>query len=77
MGDVEAGFAQSEKALEGEVEIGGQLHFYMETQRCLVVCKDGDELEIYPGSQNTYTTHVRPKFILLFPVHSGRSAFWN
>lgn len=33
MGDIDEGFLQSEKIVEGEQEIGGQLHFYMETHR--------------------------------------------
>ena len=31
-GNVEAGLQQAEVVLEGEVKVGGQEHFYLETQ---------------------------------------------
>ena len=42
-GDVSKGFAESAHVIEGEVQAGGQLHFYMETQSVLVVPKDGND----------------------------------
>ena len=58
MGDIQQGFLHSEKIIEGEAEIGGQLHFYMETQRSLVVPRDGGELEVFPGAQNPTSAQV-------------------
>ncbi len=38
--------------LEGDVRVGGQDHFYLETHGCLVVPKgEGDEMEIYASTQ--------------------------
>ena len=46
-GDVEAALGEAEHVLEGEVHVGGQDHFYLETQTCLVVPKGEDgEMEI-------------------------------
>ena len=58
MGDIQQGFRQSEKIVEGELEMGGQLHFYMETHRSLVVPRDGGELEIFAGAQNPTSAQV-------------------
>ena len=58
MGDVEKAFLEADKIVDGEVEIGGQLHFYMETQRCLVVPRDGGELEVFTGGQNPHSAQV-------------------
>ena len=54
-GDVGKGSAH---VIEGEVQAGGQLHFYMETQSVLVVPKDGDEFEVYASTQNPAGTQV-------------------
>ena len=58
MGDIQEGFRNAEKIVEGELEIGGQLHFYMETHRCLVVPRDTGELEIFAGAQNPTLAQV-------------------
>ena len=58
IGDVEKAFLQSDKVVEGEVEMGGQLHFYMETQRCLLFPRDGGELEVFTGGQNPHSAQV-------------------
>ena len=58
MGDIQEGFKHAEKIVEGEMEIGGQLHFYMETHRCLVVPRDSGELEIFAGAQNPTSAQV-------------------
>lgn len=51
-GDIEKGFSESQHVIEGEVEIGGQLHFYLETHSVLVVPKDGNEYEVFASTQN-------------------------
>ncbi|XP_077994202.1 xanthine dehydrogenase/oxidase-like [Glandiceps talaboti] len=53
VGNTEEAFAGSERLLEGEVRIGGQEHFYMETQRCLVIPEGGDEnIEVLSSTQH-------------------------
>ncbi|XP_021105460.1 aldehyde oxidase 2-like isoform X2 [Heterocephalus glaber] len=52
-GSIEEAFAKVDQVLEGEVHVGGQEHFYMETQRVLVVPKAEDrELDIYVSTQD-------------------------
>lgn len=60
-GDVDKVIAESELTLEGEVHMGGQEHFYLETQACVCVPKnEDDELEIFCSTQNPAETQVRP-----------------
>merc|ERR1719188_1852220 len=52
-GDVDAAFAMPDTVVvEGEVRLGGQEHFYLETNCCHVVPGDGDELTIHTSTQN-------------------------
>ncbi|XP_054113736.1 aldehyde oxidase 2 isoform X3 [Callithrix jacchus] len=52
-GNVEEAFEKVDQIVEGEVHVGGQEHFYMETQRALVIPKTEDrELDIYVSTQD-------------------------
>ncbi|XP_073407554.1 aldehyde oxidase-like isoform X2 [Dendrobates tinctorius] len=52
-GDVDEAFKTADHILEGEIHIGGQEHFYMETQSIRVIpIKEGQEIEIYAASQD-------------------------
>ncbi|KAI8348586.1 molybdopterin binding aldehyde oxidase/xanthine dehydrogenase [Mortierella sp. GBAus27b] len=51
-GDVDAAFATCAKIFEGETRIGGQEHFYLETQAAIVNYKGEDEVEIYSSTQS-------------------------
>lgn len=56
-GDVDQALAQAEHILEGEVHMGGQEHFYLETQACIAVPKnEDDELEVFSSTQNPAET---------------------
>lgn len=53
-GDIEKVLKEAPHVLEGECRIGGQEHFYLETQACLVVPKkEDDEMEIFSSTQCT------------------------
>ncbi|KAK1336529.1 hypothetical protein QTO34_002560 [Cnephaeus nilssonii] len=57
-GNIEEAFEKVDQVIEGEVHVGGQEHFYMETQRVLVIPKTEDnELDIYVSTQDP--THVQ------------------
>uniref|UniRef100_H3CM91 Xanthine dehydrogenase/oxidase n=1 Tax=Tetraodon nigroviridis TaxID=99883 RepID=H3CM91_TETNG len=57
MGDLEAGFKQADHMLEGEIHIGGQEHFYLETHVTLAVPRGEDgEMEIFVSTQNACET---------------------
>lgn len=52
-GDVEKGFKEADHILEGDMYLGGQEHFYLETQACIAVPKNEDgEIEIFSSTQN-------------------------
>lgn len=56
-GDTEKAFANSDYVFTGTVRMGGQEHFYLETNACLVVPKPEDgEMEIFASTQNTTET---------------------
>ncbi|XP_072032537.1 xanthine dehydrogenase/oxidase-like [Amphiura filiformis] len=59
-GDVEEAFKASDHIIEGEVRIGGQEHFYLETQCSLAIPKgESNEMEIFMSSQSlSHTQHV-------------------
>uniref|UniRef100_A0A1I8GP54 FAD-binding PCMH-type domain-containing protein n=1 Tax=Macrostomum lignano TaxID=282301 RepID=A0A1I8GP54_9PLAT len=53
VGDVDEAFATAEHCVEGEMNVGGQEHFYFEPFSVLVEPKDGgSELLVYATSQN-------------------------
>ncbi|XP_069343758.1 aldehyde oxidase 2 [Eulemur rufifrons] len=52
-GNIEEAFEKVDQIVEGEVHVGGQEHFYMETQRVLVIPKTEDkELDIFVSTQD-------------------------
>lgn len=52
-GDPEGAFAKSDYVFTGTARMGGQEHFYLETNACLVVPKPEDgEIEIFSSTQN-------------------------
>jgi xanthine dehydrogenase/oxidase len=51
-GDVEKAIADAEHIVEDDIYIGGQEHFYMETNACIVVpSKDDQEVVVHMGHQ--------------------------
>ncbi len=56
-GDVDSSFSDSDQCLEGMVRVGGQDHFYLETQGCRVVPKgENGEMEIVSSTQGVEAT---------------------
>ncbi|KAM4627024.1 aldehyde oxidase-like isoform 1-T1 [Discoglossus pictus] len=57
IGNVEEAFKSADQVHEGEIYIGGQEHFYMETQSIRAVPKEEDgEMDLYVSTQDpTYT----------------------
>ena len=52
-GDVDRSFADSEHLLEGELFVGGQEHFYLETNACIVIpSKDDQEVVLHLATQS-------------------------
>uniref|UniRef100_A0A8C2D390 Aldehyde oxidase 6 n=1 Tax=Cyprinus carpio TaxID=7962 RepID=A0A8C2D390_CYPCA len=52
-GDVEKGLREAEQVYEGEIRIGGQEHFYLETQSFLVIpIGEEKEMKVYLSTQH-------------------------
>ena len=57
-GDAAAALAAAEHTLEGEFHIGGQEHFYLESQAALAVPGEGGQLTVYSSTQNPTETQA-------------------
>uniref|UniRef100_A0A2K6KE62 Aldehyde oxidase n=1 Tax=Rhinopithecus bieti TaxID=61621 RepID=A0A2K6KE62_RHIBE len=69
-GNVEEAFEKVDQILEGEVHVGGQKHFYMETQRVLVIPKTEDkELDIYVSTQDPAHVQKTVSSTLNIPIN--------
>ncbi|KAM3916930.1 aldehyde oxidase 1-like [Leptodactylus fuscus] len=67
-GNVEEAFKMADHIIEGEIHIGGQEHFYMETNSVLVVPKGEDnEYDIYISTQDPATAQFSVASILQVP----------
>ena len=59
-GSTEEAFELADNVIEGELSVGGQSHFYLETQCCIVVPRGEDgELEVFSSTQNPTGTQVK------------------
>lgn len=58
-GDCEKAFAEADHVFTGVARIGGQEHFYLETNACVAVPKPEDgEMEVYSSTQNPSETQA-------------------
>ena len=64
-GDTETAFESCDHVLEGQVEVGGQEHFYMEPHNVRVV-PTGEDGEIVVHSGDTRITRIQVSFGYLF-----------
>ena len=56
-GDVNGAFSRSDHVISGVTRMGGQEHFYLETQACVVIPKPEDgEMEVWSSTQNPTET---------------------
>lgn len=51
-GDIEEAFKNSEHVIEGNCRMGGQEHFYLETNAAMAVPRDCDEIELFSSTQH-------------------------
>ena len=51
-GDAAAAIAATPHRLEGQIEIGGQDHFYLEGQIALAIPGEDDEVTVYSSTQH-------------------------
>ncbi|XP_071963788.1 xanthine dehydrogenase/oxidase-like isoform X2 [Antedon mediterranea] len=55
-GSIKKGFDQSDHVIEGEMRMGEQEHFYLETNACVVVPGEDQGIEIFSSTQNPTLT---------------------
>lgn len=55
-GDVAEGFKQSDHVIEGSMKVGGQEHFYLETNTTLAEPGEDGEMKIFCSTQNPTKT---------------------
>eukprot|EP00741_Cyanophora_paradoxa_P011272 tig00020554_g10889.t1 len=66
-GDVAAALAAAHRVIEGEVRIGGQEHFYLETQATLAVPGESREMTLVSSTQNPSKTQFMVAKVLGVP----------
>lgn len=57
-GDVEAGLKNSKNVIKGELRTGAQEHWYLETQVCLCIPGEGNEMKVYSSTQHPSETQT-------------------
>ena len=57
-GNIKSGFKNSEHSLKGSLNTGGQEHWYLETQSCLAIPGEGNELKIFSSTQHPSETQA-------------------
>lgn len=63
-GDANAAFEKADYVFAGESRMGGQEHFYLETQACVAIPKPEDgEIEVWSSTQNPTETCVQPSSV--------------
>jgi xanthine dehydrogenase large subunit len=69
-GDVDAALARAELCLEGELEINGQEHFYLETQAALAWLDETDGVFVQSSTQHPAETQEIVGRVLGLPRHA-------
>nr|XP_056717292.1 aldehyde oxidase 3-like [Euleptes europaea] len=70
-GDIENAFQTVDRIIEGENRVGGQIHFYMETNRSVVIPrKEDNEMDIYVSTQDA--TKVQELVSTTLDIQSNR-----
>lgn len=67
-GNVDQAWASCEHVIEGDFEMGGQEHFYFETNASLAVPGEDDEMVIYASTQNPSKTQMKVAGCLHIPA---------
>ncbi|KHJ83862.1 aldehyde oxidase and xanthine dehydrogenase, a/b hammerhead domain protein [Oesophagostomum dentatum] len=62
-------WSKYDRVVEGEIRIGGQEHFYLETQQCIVVPLEDDELIVHVSAQGTKGIQEELTKCLGIPAH--------
>ena len=66
-GDLAEGFAKSEKVIKGRMRLGGQEHFYLESQIALAIPGEGNEMLLHCSTQHPTEIQVMVAQVLDVP----------
>ncbi|AWV88040.1 xanthine dehydrogenase molybdopterin binding subunit [Bradymonas sediminis] len=69
IGDVDAAWDDCDLIVEGECEIAGQEHLYLETQRSRAIPTEGDQVRCYSSTQSPYAVQTACARICGVPQH--------
>ena len=70
LGDVDGAWEECDLIVEGNCEVGGQEHLYLETQRTRVIPLEGNNLRVYSATQNPTLTQKTIAQMLGLPCHA-------
>ena len=71
-GDVEAALNIAAHVIEGQIEMGGQEHFYLEGQSALALPQEGGDMVIHSSSQHPTEIQHKVADALGVPMHAVR-----
>lgn len=69
-GDIAAGFKAARNVIRGEMQIGGQDHFYLEGQISFAFPGEDDEITVYSSTQHPSETQHMIAHVLGVPSHA-------
>ncbi len=71
-GDVETALTNAPHVIEGQIEIGGQEHFYLEGQAALALPQEGGDMIVHSSSQHPSEIQHKVAHALGLPMHGVR-----
>ena len=72
-GDAAQAIAAAPNALEGSIDIGGQEHFYLESQAAAVLPQEGGDMVVYSSSQHPTEIQHKVAHALHLPMNAVRT----
>jgi len=72
MGDAPAALASAPQRLQGQIDIGGQEHFYLEGQAALALPQEGGDMVIHASTQHPTEIQHKVAHALGCPMHAVR-----
>jgi xanthine dehydrogenase large subunit len=71
-GDVDTAMTRAAHVIEGQIEIGGQEHFYLEGQSALALPQEGGDMIVHSSSQHPTEIQHKVADALGVPMHAVR-----
>ncbi len=68
-GDVDAAFASASRVIEGELEVGGQEHFYLESQIAIAVPGEQGQMTVHSSTQHPSEVQMMVAEVLGVPFN--------